>query len=141
MFGAPVGGAAFNYGCRTVTEDALTGAQVGGAAAAGTAAFTPDGPWDEYFVSSLRAAEASGGAFIPAIKPWKNEKVIENLRLAEAAGAVAAAMIEHIKNAPPNHIRSSPPKFIGRITADPRCHLIYCNEYSLFFGFRQTLAQ
>lgn len=92
VFGAPVGGAAFNYGCRTVTEDALTGAQVGGAAAAGTAAFTPDGPWDEYFVSSLRAAEASGGAFIPAIKPWKNEKVIENLRLAEAAGAVAAAM-------------------------------------------------
>jgi hypothetical protein len=27
VFGAPVGGAAFNYGCKTVTDDALTGAR------------------------------------------------------------------------------------------------------------------
>jgi 4-hydroxymandelate oxidase len=92
VFGAPVGGAVFNYGCKTVTDDELTASQVGGAAAAGTAAFTPDGPWDEYFASGLRAAAGTGSMFIPTIKPWKNEKVIENLRLAEASGAIAAAM-------------------------------------------------
>ena len=92
VFGAPVGGAVFNYGCKTVTDDELTCAQVGGAAAAGTAAFTPDGPWDEYFASSLAAASSAGRYFIPTIKPWKNEKVIENLRIAEEAGATAAAM-------------------------------------------------
>lgn len=92
VFGAPVGGAVFNYGCKTVTDDELTRAQVNGAIEAGTVAFTPDGPWDEYFASTLEAVKAAGGTAVPTIKPWKNEKVIENLRLAENAGAIAAAM-------------------------------------------------
>lgn len=92
VFGAPVGGAVFNYASKTVSDEELTRAQVDGAIQAGTMAFTPDGPWDEYFALGLKAVKAAGGAAVPTIKPWKNEKVIENLRLSEEAGAVAAAM-------------------------------------------------
>lgn len=92
VFGAPVGGAAFNYGCKTVDDASLTRAQVSGALQAGTVAFTPDGPLDGFFDASIRALKEAGGVGVPTIKPWKNEKVIENLRLAEDAGAIAAAM-------------------------------------------------
>lgn len=87
VFGAPVGGAVFNYKCQTMDDGGLVSAQVNGALLAGTVAFTPDGPLDGFFDASILALKEAGGIGVPTIKPWKNEKVIENLRLAEDAGS------------------------------------------------------
>ena len=92
VFGAPVGGAVLNYKCQTMDDGALVSAQLSGALQAGTVAFTPDAPMGGFFEASIRALREAGGVGIPTIKPWKNEKVLEKLRLAEDAGAIAAAM-------------------------------------------------
>ena len=92
VFGAPVGGAVFNYKCQTMDDGGLISAQLNGAHQAGTVAFSPDAPMDGIFKASIRALKEAGGVGVPTIKPWKNEVVIEKLRLAEEAGAIAAAM-------------------------------------------------
>ena len=92
VFGAPVGGAVLNYKCQTMDDGALVSAQLSGALQAGTVAFTPDAPMGGFFEASIRALKEAGGVGIPTIKPWKNEIVLEKLRLAEDAGAIAAAM-------------------------------------------------
>lgn len=92
VFGAPVGGAVFNYNSKDMDDTDLTRAQLKGALDAGTLAFTPDGPFDGLYEASMLALSDMGGAGVPTIKPWKNEEIIKKARLAEEAGAIGLAV-------------------------------------------------
>lgn len=91
VFGAPIGGAKFNYGAQDVTDAALMRAQVEGAAAAGTLSFTPDGPFDGYFSELAGVIRELGLPAVPTIKPWDNATMIEKVHLSEDVGAIAIA--------------------------------------------------
>ena len=89
VLGAPCGGAGMNFGCEDMTEYQLTEAQVLGAMQAGTIGFTPDAPQDEMYLNGIEMTKRAGGLAVPTIKPWKNERILHHIRLAEDAGAVA----------------------------------------------------
>ncbi|MEE0205198.1 MAG: alpha-hydroxy-acid oxidizing protein [Oscillospiraceae bacterium] len=88
VLGAPCGGAGMNFGS-DLTEYQFTEAQVNGALQAGTMAFTPDAPQDEMYLNGIEMTKLAGGMAVPTIKPWKNERIIHHIRLAEEAGAKA----------------------------------------------------
>ena len=88
VLGAPCGGAGLNFGCDMPEADFIQ-AQVKGALAAGTLAFTPDGPMDEVYLSGIELTRQVGGLAVPTVKPWAEEKLLHHIRLAEEAGAVA----------------------------------------------------
>ena len=88
VMGAPCGGAKFNFGS-DITDKEMTEAMVFGALAAGTVSFTPDAPQDEMFLYGIEATQKAGGLAVPTIKPWKNERILHHMKLAEEAGAVA----------------------------------------------------
>lgn len=85
---APCGGAKLNFGS-TLTDYEMTEAMVLGSLAAGTISFTPDAPLDEMFLHGIEMTKRTGGMAVPTIKPWKNERILHHIGLAEDAGAVA----------------------------------------------------
>lgn len=89
VMAAPCGGAKLNFGCADFTDRDMTEAMVFGALAAGTIAFTPDAPLDEMFLYGIEMTQKAGGLAVPTIKPWKNERILHHMGLAEDAGAVA----------------------------------------------------
>lgn len=91
FFVAPVGGMSLNYN-GAITEAEYLEAVVNGSLKAGSAAFTGDGPADSMYHDSLPIIKAANGVAVPTIKPWKNEKAIEKIKMAEEAGAMAFAM-------------------------------------------------
>lgn len=91
FFAAPVGGMNLNYN-GAITEAEYVEAIVNGTVKAGNAAFTGDGPNDSIFLDSLPYIKAAGGIAVPTIKPWKNDKVIEKIKMIEKIGAMAFAM-------------------------------------------------
>jgi isopentenyl diphosphate isomerase/L-lactate dehydrogenase-like FMN-dependent dehydrogenase len=91
FFAAPIGGMNLNYN-GAITEAEYVDAVVNGTIAAGSAAFTGDGANDSLFLDSLPYIKAVGGEAVPTIKPWKNEKALEKIKLLEEAGAMAFAM-------------------------------------------------
>jgi isopentenyl diphosphate isomerase/L-lactate dehydrogenase-like FMN-dependent dehydrogenase len=91
FFAAPIGGMNLNYN-GAITESEYVDAVVNGTIAAGGAAFTGDGANDSLFLDSLPYIKAVGGEAVPTIKPWKNEKALEKIKLLEEAGAMAFAM-------------------------------------------------
>jgi isopentenyl diphosphate isomerase/L-lactate dehydrogenase-like FMN-dependent dehydrogenase len=91
FFAAPIGGMNLNYN-GAITEAEYVDAVVNGTIAAGGAAFTGDGANDSLFLDSLPYIKAAGGEAVPTIKPWKNEKALEKIKLLEEAGAMAFAM-------------------------------------------------
>jgi isopentenyl diphosphate isomerase/L-lactate dehydrogenase-like FMN-dependent dehydrogenase len=91
FFAAPIGGMNLNYN-GAITESEYVDAVVNGTIAAGGAAFTGDGANDSLFLDSLPYIKALGGEAVPTIKPWKNEKALEKIKLLEEAGAMAFAM-------------------------------------------------
>ncbi len=91
MFVAPIGGMNLNYN-GAITEEEYDDAVVFGALNAGVAAFTGDGPNDSLFLDSLPIIKKAGGIAVPTVKPWKNNNVIEKVRLLEKADAMAFAM-------------------------------------------------
>jgi 4-hydroxymandelate oxidase len=88
---APVGGMKLNYN-GTLTDGEYYRAVVTGTNRAGTVAFTGDGPQDYIFLDSLPVIKEAEGVAIPTLKPWKNEKVLELVKMIEEAGAIAFAM-------------------------------------------------
>ena len=88
VMGAPCGGAKFNFGS-DITDKEMTEAMVFGALAAGTLSFTPDAPQDEMFLYGIESTKRAGGLAVPTIKPWKNDRILHHIRLAEDAGASA----------------------------------------------------
>ena len=91
FFAAPIGGMKLNYGGR-ISEEAYVEAVTAGTRAAGTFAWTGDGPDEAIFQTTLPFIAAADGAVIPTIKPWTQEKCIARIREIEAAGAMAFAM-------------------------------------------------
>jgi isopentenyl diphosphate isomerase/L-lactate dehydrogenase-like FMN-dependent dehydrogenase len=91
FFVAPIGGMNLNYN-GAITETEYDEAVVLGSNKAGTAAFTGDGANDSFFLDSLPVIKKVNGAAVPTIKPWKNDKVLEKVRLLEEANAMAFAM-------------------------------------------------
>lgn len=91
FFVAPIGGMNLNYN-GAITEAEYDEAVVFGAIKAGTAAFTGDGANDSLFLDSLPVIKKANGIAVPTIKPWKNEKAIEKIKLLEEANAMAFAM-------------------------------------------------
>ncbi|MEL7649020.1 MAG: alpha-hydroxy-acid oxidizing protein [Sedimentibacter sp.] len=91
FFAAPIGGMNLNYN-GAITESEYVDAVVNGTLEAGSAAFTGDGANDSIFLDTIPYIRGAEGAAVPTIKPWKNDKVIEKIRLLEEAGAMAFAM-------------------------------------------------
>jgi isopentenyl diphosphate isomerase/L-lactate dehydrogenase-like FMN-dependent dehydrogenase len=91
FFVAPIGGMKLNFGGK-ITEEEYVRAVVQGSCEAGTFAWTGDGPDESIFRTTLPVIREAGGAGIPTIKPWTQEKCIERIREIEAAGAMAFAM-------------------------------------------------
>ncbi|MBO5516489.1 MAG: alpha-hydroxy-acid oxidizing protein [Firmicutes bacterium] len=91
FFAAPIGGMKLNYG-GLLSESDYVQAVVDGTRAAGTFAWTGDGPDESIFQTTLPLIEAAGGAAVPTIKPWAQEKCLERIRELEDAGAMAFAM-------------------------------------------------
>lgn len=58
----------------------------------GVMAFTGDGETDQCYDSGIVAIKANEGIGIPTIKPWSVKEVINRIRVAEDAGAIAVAM-------------------------------------------------
>lgn len=91
FFAAPIGGMNLNYN-GSISETEYIEAIVNGTLSGGGAAFTGDGPQDSLYLDSLPIIKAAGGIAVPTIKPWKNDKALEKIKMAEEAGAMAIAM-------------------------------------------------
>jgi L-lactate dehydrogenase (FMN-dependent) and related alpha-hydroxy acid dehydrogenases len=91
VFAAPVGAVQMHYS--DLYDDlSYSTAVVEGCHAAGILAFTGDGVKSEVFDGTATAIKAQNGYGVPTIKPWRKSEVIEKIRTAEAANAVAIAM-------------------------------------------------
>ena len=91
IFTAPIGGMKLNYN-GAITDTEYNEAVVYGMNNAGCAAFTGDGPVDSLFLDSLPMIKNAMGNAVPTIKPWKNKKVFEEIKLIEDTNAMAFAM-------------------------------------------------
>jgi len=91
FFAAPIGGMSLNYN-GAITEQEYDDAIVNGTLKAGSAAFTGDGASDSLFLDSLPVIKAANGVAVPTIKPWKNEKALEKIKMMEEVNAMAFAM-------------------------------------------------
>lgn len=91
FFVAPIGGMNLNYN-GAITEAEYDEAVVFGSIKAGIAAFTGDGANDSLFLDSLPIIKKVNGMAVPTVKPWKNDKVLEKVKMLEEANAMAFAM-------------------------------------------------
>ncbi len=90
VFMAPLGGMGSNYN-GYLTDEAFAEMSIRGMAESGSLAFTPDGFSDSLFELQLPFIKEAGGLAVPTIKPWEMSKLLGRIRLAEEAGALAAA--------------------------------------------------
>ncbi|GAU77263.1 alpha-hydroxy-acid oxidizing protein [Fusibacter sp. 3D3] len=91
VFAGPIGAVQMHYS-DLYDDMTFSEALLKGCKAAGSIAFTGDGVKDEVYIGTVDATKALGGHGIPTIKPWRKEEVIEKIRLAERANAIAVAM-------------------------------------------------
>ena len=91
FFAAPIGGMNLNYN-GAITEAEYDDAIVNGTIKAGSAAFTGDGAQDSLFLDSLPIIKDAQGIAVPTIKPWKNDKALEKIKMIEEVNAMAFAM-------------------------------------------------
>ena len=91
VFAGPVGAMRAHYGEKH-DELSYNRLLVGGACAAGIAAFTGDGTDPALFKAGLDAIQHNGGRGIPTVKPWDMETVHAKLKAAAASGVFAIAM-------------------------------------------------
>ena len=91
IFAAPIGAINTNYP-DALNDETYSRALINGTIAAGCAAFTGDGVKDCYFTDPLIPLKEAGGIGVPTIKPWELDNVLQRVRWAEEAGAMALAM-------------------------------------------------
>lgn len=91
VLGAPVAGAAVNFG-GVIPEEELAESLAAGCEAAGTVTMVGDGPAPETFAASLEAARRHPGRVVVIAKPFREEVLAERLRLAVEAGALAVGV-------------------------------------------------
>jgi isopentenyl diphosphate isomerase/L-lactate dehydrogenase-like FMN-dependent dehydrogenase len=104
ILAAPLAGMKMNMGDPMEERD-FVAALVGGAADAGTAAFTADGPVPLFFGLGIEQLERFGGRGVPTIKPRQEETFLTMVRRARdcnvpaVATDIDAAGIVHMKRA------------------------------------------
>lgn len=91
FFAAPISAVKIHYPGH-FSEEEYSNAIVFGCKVAGTIGFTGDGESKDCYTSGLEAIKLTGGWGVPTIKPWGVEDVINKIKLAEKAGALAVAM-------------------------------------------------
>jgi isopentenyl diphosphate isomerase/L-lactate dehydrogenase-like FMN-dependent dehydrogenase len=91
VMAAPLAGAAVNMG-GALSEKELAENLHAGSRAAGTIAWSGDAFVPGIFEAGLAAVAAQGGCGIVTVKPHGVEEIIRRVRMAEDAGAVAAAV-------------------------------------------------
>ncbi|SHH39671.1 alpha-hydroxy-acid oxidizing protein [Clostridium grantii] len=91
VFAAPVSGTTLNMGGKFTEEEYISWV-INGCLDAGIYPMVGDTAVDSFLITNLEQLEKSGGNGIAFIKPWKNESVIEKIKLSEKAGAYAVGM-------------------------------------------------
>lgn len=91
VFAAPVAGTTFNMGGKFTEEEYISWI-FEGCLQSGIFPMVGDSAIDSFLITNLEALKNAGGNGIAIIKPWKNEQVIDKIRLAEKAGAYAVGM-------------------------------------------------
>ena len=91
VFAAPVSGTTLNMGGK-FTEQEYISWVIEGCLDAGIYPMVGDTAIDAFLVANLDELQKAGGNGIAIIKPWKNEEVIQKIRMAEKAGAYAVGM-------------------------------------------------
>ncbi|MTI83811.1 MAG: alpha-hydroxy-acid oxidizing protein [Firmicutes bacterium] len=91
VLAAPMTGTSYNMG-GAISERDFIGMIMSGSKAAGSMGFSGDGADPAMYDSGLEAVAVENGWGIPVIKPREQEEVIERIRRAESAGAVAVGM-------------------------------------------------
>lgn len=91
VFAAPVAGTNLNMGGK-FTEKEYISWIIDGCMKTGIYPMLGDAAIDALLVTNLEELQSSGGDGIAIIKPWRNELVVEKIRMAEKAGAYAVGM-------------------------------------------------
>lgn len=91
VFAAPVSGTTLNMGGK-FTEEEYIDWVVSGCLEGGIFPMVGDSAMDSFLITNLNKLKEYDGNGIAFIKPWKNENIIEKIKLAEEAGAFAVGM-------------------------------------------------
>lgn len=91
VFAGPVGAVSMHYGDAYV-DQTYNKVLVKACKDAGIMAFTGDGMDDQIMIGATQNIKENDGIGVPTIKPWAKEMVVEKLKLAKDAGALAIAM-------------------------------------------------
>lgn len=91
VFAGPVGAVSMHYGDAYVDQN-YNKVLVKACKDAGIMAFTGDGMDDQIMIGATQNIKENDGIGVPTIKPWTKEMVVEKLKLAKEAGALAIAM-------------------------------------------------
>lgn len=90
-FAGPVGAVSMHYGDAYV-DQTYNKVLIKACKDAGIMAFTGDGMDDQIMIGATQNIKENDGIGVPTIKPWAKEMVVEKLKLAKEAGALAIAM-------------------------------------------------
>ncbi|MDB7989439.1 alpha-hydroxy-acid oxidizing protein [Faecalicoccus pleomorphus] len=91
VFAGPVGAVSMHYGDAYV-DQTYNKVLIKACKDAGIMAFTGDGTDDQIMIGATQNIKENDGIGVPTIKPWAKEMVVEKLKLAKEAGALAIAM-------------------------------------------------
>ncbi|MGO0905155.1 alpha-hydroxy-acid oxidizing protein [Clostridioides difficile] len=91
IFAAPVSGTMLNMGGK-ISEKEYIEPVVRGCSNSGIYAMVGDTNVDTFLLNNLDVLKDNDGNGIVFIKPWKNSKIIEKIRLSEEAGAFAVGV-------------------------------------------------
>lgn len=91
VFAGPVGAVSMHYGDAYV-DQTYNKVLVKACKDAGIMAFTGDGMDDQIMIGATQNIKENDGIGVPTIKPWTKEMVVEKLKLAKEADALAIAM-------------------------------------------------
>ena len=91
VFAGPVGAVSMHYGDAYV-DQTYNKVLVKACKDSGIMAFTGDGMDDQIMIGATQNIKENDGIGVPTIKPWAKEMVVEKLKLAKEADALAIAM-------------------------------------------------
>lgn len=91
VFAGPVGAVSMHYGDAYV-DQTYNKVLIKACKDAGIMAFTGDGMDDQIMIGATQNIKENDGIGVPTIKPWAKEMVVEKLKLAKEADALAIAM-------------------------------------------------
>ncbi len=91
VLAAPMTGTPYNMG-GALSEREFIGAVISGSKAAGSLGFSGDGADPAMYDSGVDAVAAEGGWGVPVIKPREQKEIVDRIRRAEEAGAVAVGV-------------------------------------------------